>query len=91
MIMSDSGGVQEEAPTLGVPVLVLRDETERHEAIAYGGVKLVGTNKEKIVSTVQELLDSKIAYEKMSKTINPYGDGKACEYIEKIIENYFNI
>lgn len=91
IILTDSGGVQEEAPTLGVPVLVLRDETERPEAIAYGGVKLVGANKEKIVSTVQKLLDNELAYEKMSKAVNPYGDGKACCYIEKIIEEYFNI
>ena len=91
IILTDSGGVQEEAPTLGVPVLVLRDETERPEAIEYGGVKLVGTNKEKITTTVQELLDNELAYEKMSKAVNPYGDGKACEYIEKIILDYFNI
>ena len=91
IILTDSGGVQEEAPTLGVPVLVLRDETERPEAIAYGGVKLVGANKERIVSTVQELLDIKEEYEKMSKAVNPYGDGKACCYIEKIIEEYFKI
>ncbi len=89
IILTDSGGVQEEAPTLGVPVLVLRDETERPEAIEYGGVKLVGTNKEKIVSTVQELLDNSVSYEKMSKAVNPYGDGRACEYIEKIILDYF--
>ena len=89
IILTDSGGVQEEAPTLGIPVLVLRDETERPEAIEYGGVKLVGTNKEKIVSTVQELLDNSVSYEKMSKAVNPYGDGKACEYIEKIILDYF--
>ncbi|MBQ8635626.1 UDP-N-acetylglucosamine 2-epimerase (non-hydrolyzing) [bacterium] len=90
IILTDSGGVQEEAPTLGVPVLVLRDETERPEAIQYGGVKLVGTNKEKIMTTVQELLDNKEEYEKMSKAVNPYGDGKACEYIEKIILDYFS-
>ena len=89
IILTDSGGVQEEAPTLGVPVLVLRDETERPEAIAYGGVKLVGTDKKRIVNTVQELLDNNQEYEKMSKAINPYGDGKACEYIEKIILDYF--
>lgn len=89
IILTDSGGVQEEAPALGIPVLVLRDETERPEAIQYGGVKLVGINKEKIVSTVQELLDNKTEYEKMSKAVNPYGDGLACEYIEKIIEEYF--
>lgn len=91
IILTDSGGVQEEAPTLGVPVLVLRDETERPEAIAYGGVKLIGTNEEKITSTVQELLDNNDEYDKMSKSVNPYGDGKACEYIEKAIEKYFNI
>ena len=89
IILTDSGGVQEEAPTLGVPVLVLRDETERPEALEFGGVKLVGANKEKIVNTVQELLDNSEAYEKMSKAINPYGDGKACEYIEKAILDYF--
>lgn len=91
IILTDSGGVQEEAPALGVPVLVLRDETERPEAIEYGGVKLVGTSIEKITKNVQELLDNKNEYEKMSKAVNPYGDGKACEYIEKIIEEYFNI
>ncbi len=90
IILTDSGGVQEEAPALGVPVLVLRDETERPEAIQYGGVKLVGVNKEKIVKTTQELLDNQNVYENMSKAINPYGDGKACDYIEKIIEEYFN-
>ena len=89
IILTDSGGVQEEAPTLGVPVLVLRDETERPEALEFGGVKLVGANKEKIVNTVQELLDNSDIYEKMSKAINPYGDGKACEYIEKAILDYF--
>ena len=91
IILTDSGGVQEEAPTLGVPVLVLRDETERPEAIEYGGVKLVGTNKNKIINTVQELLDNSEAYNKMSKSINPYGDGKACDYIEKAILDYFNL
>ena len=90
-ILTDSGGVQEEAPTLGVPVLVLRDETERPEALQYGGVKLVGTNKEKIIKTVQELLDNKEEYDRMSKAVNPYGDGKACEYIEKIILNHFGM
>ena len=91
IILTDSGGIQEEAPTLGVPVLVLRDETERPEAIEYGGVKLVGTEKEKIISTVQTLLDNENEYEKMSKAVNPYGDGHACEYIEKIISDYFKI
>lgn len=91
IILTDSGGVQEEAPSLGVPVLVLRDETERPEALEFGGVKLVGANKEKIVNNVQELLDNKEAYEKMSRAINPYGDGRACEYIEKIILEYFQL
>lgn len=91
IILTDSGGVQEEAPTLGVPVLVLRDETERPEAIQYGGVKLVGAHKEKIITTVQELLDHKNEYEKMSTAVNPYGDGRACDYIEKIIEEHFNL
>ena len=91
IILTDSGGVQEEAPTLGVPVLVLRDETERPEAIEFGGVKLVGFDKNRIIQTVQELLDNKTAYETMSKAVNPYGDGKACHYIEKAIEKYFNV
>ncbi len=90
IILTDSGGVQEEAPALGVPVLVLRDETERPEAIAFGGVKLVGANREKIVQTTSLLLDNSKEYEKMSKAINPYGDGRACEYIEKIIAQYFS-
>ena len=89
IILTDSGGVQEEAPALGVPVLVLRDETERPEAIEYGGVKLVGANTRKIVNTVQELLDNEVEYNKMSKAVNPYGDGHATEYIEKIILDYF--
>lgn len=89
IILTDSGGIQEEAPALGKPVLVLREETERPEAIEYGGVKLVGTNKEKIINSIQELLDNKSEYEKMSKAINPYGDGHASEYIEKIILDYF--
>ena len=91
IILTDSGGVQEEAPALGKPVLVLREETERPEAIEYGGVKLVGVNKDKIVNTVQELLDNKEMYNKMSKAINPYGDGHASEYIEKIIIEYFQL
>lgn len=90
IILTDSGGVQEEAPALGVPVLVLRDETERPEALDFGCVKLVGTNKETIVSSVQKLLDDKEEYNKMSKAVNPYGDGRACEYIEKIILDYFS-
>ncbi len=90
IILTDSGGVQEEAPSLGVPVLVLRDETERPEALEYGCVKLVGANKEKIIKEVQNLLCNKEEYQKMSKAVNPYGDGHACEYIEKIILQYFD-
>ena len=91
IILTDSGGVQEEAPALGVPVLVLRDETERPEALEYGGVCLVGTDKEKIANKVSELLLNEEIYEKMSKAVNPYGDGKACQYIEKIILDYFDL
>lgn len=91
IILTDSGGIQEEAPALGIPVLVLRDETERPEAIQYGGVRLAGTNKEKIIKEVDELLINKKHYENMSKAINPYGDGKACIYIEEILNNYFKI
>ncbi len=86
IILTDSGGVQEEAPSLGKPVLVLRDTTERPEAIVYGTVKLVGTNKEKIVSTVQSLLNDEIEYKKMSEAINPYGDGLASKRIVNILK-----
>ena len=81
IILTDSGGVQEEAPSLGVPVLVLRDTTERPEAVSYGTVKLVGTDKHVIVENVSMLLDNSNEYSKMSKAINPYGDGKATERI----------
>lgn len=86
IILTDSGGVQEEAPSLGKPVLVLRDTTERPEAIEYGTVKLVGTNKEKIVSTVQLLLDSDEEYNKMAEAINPYGDGLASKRIVEVLK-----
>ena len=80
-IITDSGGVQEEAPSLGKPVLVMRDTTERPEALEAGTVKLVGTKKEKILEEAQILINDKIAYKKMSLAHNPYGDGKACEKI----------
>ena len=78
IVLTDSGGIQEEAPGLGKPVLVMRDTTERPEALDAGTVKLVGTDYDKIVDSVSELLDDKSAYDKMSKAVNPYGDGKAC-------------
>ncbi len=83
IILTDSGGIQEEAPSLGKPVLVMRETTERPEAVISGTVKLVGTDKVLIIKEAQKLLDDKEAYEKMSKAHNPYGDGKACE---KIVE-----
>ena len=86
-IITDSGGVQEEAPSLGKPVLVMRDTTERPEAVEAGTVKLVGIDKEKIIIEAQKLIDDKIAYEKMSKAHNPYGDGKACEKIVKFLKD----
>lgn len=81
IVLTDSGGIQEEAPGLGKPVLVMRDTTERPEALEAGTVKLVGTNYDKIVSEVSALLNNQDYYEKMSKAVNPYGDGKACERI----------
>ncbi len=78
IVLTDSGGIQEEAPGLGKPVLVMRDTTERPEALEAGTVKLVGTDYDKIVNEVSGLLDSREYYEKMSKAVNPYGDGKAC-------------
>lgn len=85
IVLTDSGGIQEEAPGLGKPVLVMRDTTERPEALDAGTVKLVGTDYDKIVNSVSELLDDKKAYEKMSKAVNPYGDGMACgRIVERI-------
>lgn len=81
IVLTDSGGIQEEAPGLGKPVLVMRDTTERPEALEAGTVKLVGTDYDKIVSEVSSLLDDAQYYEKMSRAVNPYGDGKACERI----------
>ena len=78
IVLTDSGGIQEEAPGLGKPVLVMRDTTERPEALESGTVHLVGTNHDLIVDEVSTLLDNPIAYDKMSKAVNPYGDGKAC-------------
>lgn len=83
IVLTDSGGIQEEAPGLGKPVLVMRDTTERPEALEAGTVKLVGTNYDKIVNEVSALLDNQAYYEKMSKAVNPYGDGKACKKLLK--------
>lgn len=89
IILTDSGGVQEEAPSLGVPVLVLRDETERPEALEYGCVKLVGAHRDKIASTVQKLLDDKEFYNSMKQAANPYGDGLASKRIaDAIVERF---
>lgn len=86
MILTDSGGVQEEAPSLGKPVLVMRDTTERPEGVKAGTLKLVGTNEETIYENFKELLLNKETYDKMSKASNPYGDGFACKRIADILE-----
>jgi len=87
LIITDSGGIQEEAPSLGKPVLVMRDTTERPEGITAGTLKLVGTDEESIYNSFTQLLENKDAYEKMSKAMNPYGDGKASERIANILED----
>lgn len=86
LVLTDSGGIQEEAPSLGKPVLVMRDTTERPEGVAAGTLKLVGTEEENIYCSFRELLENKDEYERMSKASNPYGDGHACERIADIIE-----
>lgn len=85
IVLTDSGGIQEEAPGLGKPVLVMRDTTERPEALASGTVHLVGTEYDKIVKEVSTLLEDAVAYEAMSKAVNPYGDGEACRRIADIL------
>lgn len=85
VVLTDSGGIQEEAPGLGKPVLVMRNTTERPEALKSGTVRLVGSNHDLIVSEVSTLLDDKNAYEHMSKAVNPYGDGKACWRIVSVL------
>lgn len=86
IVLTDSGGIQEEAPGLGKPVLVMRDTTERPEAVDAGTVKLVGTDYEKIISEVSVLIDDNFVYEKMSRAVNPYGDGYACKRIVRFLE-----
>jgi len=90
-LLTDSGGLQEEAPSLGKPVLVLRDTTERPEAITAGTAKLVGTTTENIVQAAEELLSNSKVYAAMANAINPYGDGHAAERILEIVENYFQL
>ena len=87
IVLTDSGGIQEEAPGLGKPMLVMRDTTERPEALASGTVHLVGSDYDKIVSEVSTLLDDAAAYETMSKAVNPYGDGQACRRISDILSD----
>ena len=89
LILTDSGGIQEEAPTLGKPLLVMRDTSERPEGIEAGSAKLVGTDTERIVEETQTLLNDKFKYNRISEVKNPYGDGKASERILKTIENFF--
>ena len=90
-IMTDSGGVQEEAPSLGKPVLVLRDKTERPEGVEAGTLKLVGTESEKVKKEMEELLDNDAEYQRMAQAKNPYGDGKASERILDAIAYYFGV
>jgi UDP-N-acetylglucosamine 2-epimerase (non-hydrolysing) len=90
LLLTDSGGLQEEAPSLGKPVLVLRETTERPEAIEAGTAKLIGTNFQEIFTSASELLTNKIVYQNMATAINPFGDGTAAEKIVKIINNFFN-
>lgn len=90
LIMTDSGGIQEEAPALGKPVIVLRTETERPEAVEAGTVKLAGIKKEDIFNITNKLINDKLEYDKMAHAVNPYGDGKACSRIVNHIVEYFN-
>ena len=90
LILTDSGGIQEEAPTIGKPVLVMRSTTERPEAVDAGTIKLVGTDTDKIIQSVSELIEDKNTYNLMSLAYNPYGDGTACEQITQILLKYFS-
>lgn len=91
LLLSDSGGVQEEGPSLGKPVLVMRDTTERPEAVTAGTVRLVGTDEERIVDAVSTLLDDEKAYELMARAVNPYGDGRAAPRTVQAIARYFGV
>lgn len=91
LVMTDSGGLQEEAPSCGVPVLVMRTETERPEAVKAGTVKVVGIEENNIYRQAKHLLDNETAYNEMSHAANPYGNGDASKKIVKIIVDYFNL
>ncbi|GAA4283351.1 UDP-N-acetylglucosamine 2-epimerase (non-hydrolyzing) [Brevibacterium daeguense] len=91
IVLTDSGGIQEEAPSLGKPVLVMRENTERPEAVDAGSVKLVGTDRAAIVENVSNLLDDRMAYEDMARAVNPYGDGQAAARTVSAIEEMFNL
>ena len=91
LILTDSGGVQEEAPSLGKPVLVLRDTTERPEGVQAGTARLVGTDVHRIVDEASELLTDQTAYQQMARTVNPYGDGKASQRIRQVLLNHFGV
>jgi UDP-N-acetylglucosamine 2-epimerase (non-hydrolysing) len=90
LILTDSGGIQEEAPALGKPVLVLRNETERPEAVAAGVVKLVGPVHDKIVASAEQLLNDAQLYRAMAKGVSPYGDGKAAQRITQALDDFFD-
>jgi UDP-N-acetylglucosamine 2-epimerase (non-hydrolysing) len=89
LLITDSGGVQEEGPSLGKPILVMREKTERPEAVAAGTVKLVGTDACRIVREAERLLDDEAEYRRMARVHNPYGDGHASERIRGAVESYF--
>jgi UDP-N-acetylglucosamine 2-epimerase (non-hydrolysing) len=91
LVLTDSGGLQEEAPSLGKPVLVMRDTTERSEAIASGTARLVGTDEDAVVTSVEHLLGDELAYRRMANAVNPYGDGHAAERSLEAIERYFRM
>jgi UDP-N-acetylglucosamine 2-epimerase (non-hydrolysing) len=89
LLLTDSGGIQEEGPSLGKPILVMRDKTERPEAVEAGTAKLVGTDQDTIVAQVTRLLDSEAAYQQMTRVHNPYGDGTACAGIAAAVRRHF--
>jgi len=91
MVLTDSGGIQEEAPALGKPVLVMRDTTERPEAVAAGTVRLVGTDEHAITDAVRTLLHDERTYQSMANAVNPYGDGRAAQRTVEAIEHMFDL